>query len=93
MSDIEKEFNVYGKTLHNVLNCSNTAADYIDHLEARINQLEKANKVLMALVKDLREWSIDQWETNSSETDWQDVDRYYELIDKSEEILGGGESE
>lgn len=39
------------------------------------------------LIKSLRELAIDLWENDASETDWLDVDRFHELIEKAEQAL------
>lgn len=42
LNRIKKEFEVYGKTLHNVIHDNGIAADYIDELESQLEKYKQA---------------------------------------------------
>lgn len=54
--------------------------------ENKIKFLKKQNAELRQAIKSLRELAIDLWENDASETDWEDVERFHELIDKAETL-------
>lgn len=49
--EAKKSFDVYTKTLNNVIRCENTTAWYIDCLESKIQNLEKQVALLEKCVK------------------------------------------
>ena len=61
--------------------------------EQKLQAAEKELSNACELIKSLRELAIDLWENDASETDWLDVERFHELIEKAETLEKLKESE